>query len=71
MSIERIFIVQNKLTGEFLKPDGIGSVETCLRIDQAGYFYDYQSAIETAVDEMDEAEILIFGFFQHQNNPED
>lgn len=61
--MEKVFIVQNKATGEFLKPDGIGSVNTCLRIDQAGYFSDYQSAIETAIDEMDEHEILIFGFF--------
>ncbi|XXQ68525.1 hypothetical protein ACKLNO_01240 [Neisseriaceae bacterium B1] len=61
--MHKVYIVQNRDTGEFLKPDGIGSVETCTLVNQAGYFTDYQAALETALDEMDGQDILIFGFY--------
>lgn len=64
--MNKVYIVQNRDTGEFLKPDGIGSVETCTLINQAGYFTDYQAALETALDEMDPQDILIFGFYQNE-----
>lgn len=63
MQMQQIFIVQNRLTGEFLRPDGQGSVETAVQVNAAGWFYDYQAAIETALDEMEPDEMLIFGFY--------
>ena len=61
MAIAHVYIVQSRETGDFLYPSDSGDVGHIPYVNQAGYFYDRDEAIETALEEIGD-NFLIFGF---------
>ena len=54
MTITRVYIVQSRETGDFLYPSDTGDVGHTPFVNEAGYFYDRNEAVETALSEIGE-----------------
>ena len=61
MTITRVYVVQSRETGDFLYPSDTGDVGHTPFINQAGYFFDRNEAIETALEEIGD-NFIVFGF---------
>lgn len=61
MAIAHVYIVQSRETGDFLYPSDTGDVGHTPYVNEAGYFYEREEAIETALEEIGD-NFLIFGF---------
>ncbi|WP_370686939.1 hypothetical protein [Neisseria sp. Dent CA1/247] len=61
MTITRVYVVQSRETGDFLYPSDTGDVGHTPYINQAGYFFDRNEAIETALEEIG-GNFIVFGF---------
>ncbi len=61
MTITRVYIVQSRETGDFLYPSDTGDVGHTPFVNQAGYFYDRNEAVETALSEIGE-NFIVFSF---------
>lgn len=61
MTITRVYIVQSRETGEFLYPSDTGDVGHTPFVNEAGYFYDRNEAVETALSEIGE-NFIVFSF---------
>ena len=49
MTITRVYIVQSRETGDFLYPSDTGDVGHTPFVNEAGYFYDRNEAVENRV----------------------
>lgn len=61
MTITRVFIVQSRETGDFLYPSDTGDVGHTPFVNEAGYFYDRNEAVETALEEIGD-NFIVFSF---------
>ena len=61
MAISHVYIVQSRETGDFLYPSDSGDVGHTPFVNEAGYFYDREEAIETALEEIGQ-NFIVFGF---------
>ncbi len=61
MAIAYVYIVQSQETCDFLYPADTGDVGHTPYVIEAGYFFEREEAIETALDEIGD-NFLIFGF---------
>lgn len=61
MTITRVYIVQSRETGDFLYPSDTGDVGHTPFVNQAGYFYERNEAVETALSEIGE-NFIVFSF---------
>lgn len=61
MAISHVYIVQSRETGDFLYPSDTGDVGNTPFVNEAGYFYDREEAIETALEEIGQ-NFIVFGF---------
>ncbi len=61
MTITRVYIVQSRETGDFLYPSDTGDVGHTSFVNEAGYFYDRNEAVETALSEIGE-NFIVFSF---------
>ena len=61
MTITRVYIVQSRETGDFLYPSDTGDVGHTPFVNEAGYFYDRNEAVETALEEIGD-NIIVFSF---------
>ena len=61
MTITRVYIVQSRETGDFLYPSDTGDVGHKPFVNEAGYFYDRNEAVETALSEIGE-NFIVFSF---------
>lgn len=61
MTITRVYIVQSRETGDFLYPSDTGDVGHTPFVNEAGYFYDRNEAVETALEEIGD-NFIVFGF---------
>lgn len=61
MTITRVYIVQSRETGDFLYPSDSGDVGHTPFVNEAGYFYDRNEAVETALSEIGE-NFIVFSF---------
>lgn len=61
MTITRVYIVQSRETGDFLYPSATGDVGHTPFVNEAGYFYDRNEAVETALSEIGE-NFIVFSF---------
>ena len=61
MTITRVYIVQSRETGDFLYPSDTGDVGHTPFVNKAGYFYDRNEAVETALSEIGE-NFIVFSF---------
>lgn len=61
MTITRVYIVQSRETGDFLYPSDTGDVGHTPFVNEAGYFYDRNEAVETALFEIGE-NFIVFSF---------
>ena len=61
MIITRVYIVQSRETGDFLYPSDTGDVGHTPFVNEAGYFYDRNEAVETALSEIGE-NFIVFSF---------
>lgn len=61
MTITRVYIVQSRETGDFLYPSDTGDVGHTPFVNQAGYFYDRDEAVETALEEIGD-NFIVFSF---------
>lgn len=61
MTITRVYIVQSRETGDFLYPSDTGDVGHTPFVNEAGYFYDRDEAVETALEEIGD-NFIVFGF---------
>lgn len=61
MTITRVYIVQSRETGDFLYPSDTGDVGHTPFVNQAGYFFDRNEAVETALSEIGE-NFIVFSF---------
>lgn len=61
MTITRVYIVQSRETGDFLYPSDAGDVGHTPFVNEAGYFYDRNEAVETALSEIGE-NFIVFSF---------
>ena len=61
MTITRVYIVQSRETGDFLYPSDTGDVGHTPFVNEAGYFYDRNEALETALSEIGE-NFIVFSF---------
>ena len=61
MTITRVYIVQSRETGDFLYPSDTGDVGHTPFVNEAGYFYEREEAIETALEEIGQ-NFIVFGF---------
>lgn len=59
MTITRVYIVQSRETGDFLYPSDTGDVGHTPFVNEAGYFYDRNEAVETALSEIGENFIVL------------
>ena len=59
---QRIYIVQSLETFEFLCADENALIGTTKDISKAGIFYEYESALESALEEIGDR-FFIFSFF--------
>jgi hypothetical protein len=59
----QVFIVQCESTGEFLTH----SMSYTHNLNRAGYFYDKQSAIDTAVNDLD-FDFCIYDFYKKESD---
>ncbi|HFC8479309.1 TPA: hypothetical protein ACFU2V_002312 [Neisseria subflava] len=57
----RVYIVQSRETGDFLYPSDTGDVGHTPFVNEAGYFYDRNEAVETALSEIGE-NFIVFSF---------
>nr|WP_172459163.1 hypothetical protein [Neisseria flavescens] len=57
----RVYIVQSRETGDFLYPFDTGDVGHTPFVNEAGYFYDRNEAVETALSEIGE-NFIVFSF---------
>nr|WP_199725165.1 hypothetical protein [Neisseria weixii] len=57
----RVYIVQSRETGDFLYPSDTGDVGHTPFVNEAGYFYDRNEAVETALEEIGD-NFIVFGF---------
>ncbi|QMT46412.1 hypothetical protein H3L92_01310 [Neisseria dentiae] len=56
-----VYVVQSRETGDFLYPSDTGDVGHTPFINQAGFFFDRNEAIETALEEIGD-NFIVFGF---------
>lgn len=56
-----VFIVQCQSTGEFLTP----MMNYTFNLNRAGYFFDRQSAIDTAMNDLN-FDFVIYSFYKRQ-----
>lgn len=61
MTITRVYIVQSRETGDFLYPSDTGDVGHTPFVNEAGYFFDRNEAVETALSEIGE-NFIVFRF---------
>lgn len=61
MTITRVYIVQSRETGDFLYSSDTGDVGHTPFVNEAGYFYDRNEAVETALSEIGE-NFIVFSF---------
>lgn len=61
MTITRVYIVQSRETGDFLYPSDTGDVGHTPFVNEAGYFYDRNEAVENALSEIGE-NFIVFSF---------
>lgn len=61
MTITRVYIVQSRETCDFLYPSDTGDVGHTPFVNEAGYFYDRNEAVETALSEIGE-NFIVFSF---------
>lgn len=61
MTITRVYIVQSRETGDFLYPCDTGDVGHTPFVNEAGYFYDRNEAVETALEEIGD-NFIVFSF---------
>ena len=61
MTIPRVYIVQSRETGDFLYPSDTGDVGHTPFVNEAGYFYDRNEAVETALEEIGD-NFIVFSF---------
>lgn len=61
MAISHVYIVQSRETGDFLYPSDTGDVGHTQFVNEAGYFYEREEAIETALEEIGQ-NFIVFGF---------
>ena len=61
MTITRVYIVQSRETGDFLYPSDTGDVGHTPFVNEAGYFYDRDEAVETALEEIGD-NFIVFSF---------
>ena len=61
MTITRVYIVQSRETGDFRYPSDTGDVGHTPFVNEAGYFYDRNEAVETALSEIGE-NFIVFSF---------
>ena len=61
MTITRVYIVQSRETGDFLYPSDTGDVGHTSFVNEAGYFYDRNEAVETALEEIGD-NFIVFSF---------
>lgn len=61
MTITRVYIIQSRETGDFLYPSDTGDVGHTSFVNEAGYFYDRNEAVETALSEIGE-NFIVFSF---------
>ncbi|OSI18617.1 hypothetical protein BWD09_02310 [Neisseria dentiae] len=61
MTITHVYVVQSRETGDFLYPSDTGDVGHTPFINQAGFFFDRNEAIETALEEIGD-NFIVFGF---------
>lgn len=61
MTLTRVYIVQSRETGDFLYPSDTGDVGHTPFVNEAGYFYDRNEAVETALEEIGD-NFIVFGF---------
>ena len=61
MTINRVYIVQSRETGDFLYPSDTGDVGHTPFVNEAGYFYDRNEAVETALEEIGD-NFIVFSF---------
>ena len=61
MTITRVYIVQSRETGDFLYPSDTGDVGHTPFVNDAGYFYDRDEAVETALEEIGD-NFIVFSF---------
>lgn len=61
MAISHVYIVQSRETGDFLYPSDTGDVGHTSFVNEAGYFYEREEAIETALEEIGQ-NFIVFGF---------
>lgn len=61
MTITRVYIVQSRETGDFLYPSDTGDVGHTPFVNEAGYFYDRNEAVEIALSEIGE-NFIVFSF---------
>lgn len=61
MTITRVYIVQSRETGDFLYPSDTGDVGYTPFVNEAGYFFDRNEAVETALSEIGE-NFIVFSF---------
>lgn len=59
----QVFIIQCQSTGEFLTM-GLNYTHN---LNKAGYFYDRQSAIDTAINDLD-FDFVIYDFFKRESD---
>lgn len=60
-TITRVYVVQSRETGDFLYPSDTGDVGHTPYINEAGYFYDRDEAVITAIEEIGD-NFIVFGF---------
>lgn len=61
MTITRVYIVQSRETGDFLYPSDTGDVGHTPFVNEAGYFYDRNEAVEIALEEIGD-NFIVFSF---------
>ena len=61
MAIAHVYIVQSRETGDFLYPSDTGDVGHTPFVNEAGYFYEREEAIEPALEEIGQ-NFIVFGF---------
>lgn len=61
MTITRVYIVQSRETGDFLYPSDTGDVGHTPFVNEAGYFYERNEAVETALEEIGD-NFIVFSF---------
>lgn len=61
MTITRVYIVQSRETGDFLYPSDMGDVGHTPFVNEAGYFYERNEAVETALEEIGD-NFIVFSF---------